>query len=73
MQYTDTTDVSEWDGLEVYVSGDGGANYNLAYKKTGNQLKTIVPAQGGSFTATPGSANKMENRKNKLNALHHCR
>ena len=49
----DVTDVSEWDGLEVYVSGDGGSTYNLAYKKTGNQLKTIVPAQTDPFVATP--------------------
>ena len=49
----DVTDVSVWDGLEVYVSGDGGVTFNLAYKKTGNQLKTIVPAQTDPFVATP--------------------
>lgn len=48
----DAVDVSTWDGLEVYVSGDGGANYSLAYKKTGNQLKTITAAQTGSFAPT---------------------
>ena len=43
----DAVDVSEWDGLEVYVSGDGGFSYNLVYKKTGNQLKTMVEAETG--------------------------
>ncbi len=47
----DTVDVSIWDGLEVYVSGDGGATYHLAYKKSGNQLKTIAAPQKTSFTA----------------------
>ncbi|HEY7162114.1 MAG TPA: choice-of-anchor J domain-containing protein, partial [Acidobacteriota bacterium] len=37
----DAIDVSEWDGLEVYVSGDGGKNYHLVYKKTGAQLGTV--------------------------------
>jgi hypothetical protein len=36
----DTVDVSTWDGLEVYVSGDGGKTYHLVYKKTGKQLRT---------------------------------
>ncbi len=54
----DDVDVSVWDGLEVYVSGNGGVTYNLAYKKTGNQLKTIIPAQTGSFTATPAQATR---------------
>ena len=36
----DTVDVSTWDGLEVYVSGDGGKTYHLVYKKTGKELKT---------------------------------
>ncbi len=49
----DTVDVSQWDGLEVYVSGDGGITYNLAYKKTGNKLKTYVPALTTSFAAAP--------------------
>ncbi|RYF80112.1 MAG: hypothetical protein EON98_13835, partial [Chitinophagaceae bacterium] len=43
---------------EVYVSGDGGRNYTLAYKKTGNQLKTITAAQTTSFTATPAQADR---------------
>ena len=54
----DAVDVSTWDGLEVYVSGDGGVNYNLAYKKTGNQLKTIAAAQTGSFTPTPAQPDR---------------
>ena len=47
------TDVSAWDGLEVYISNNGGETYRLAYKKTGNQLKTISAAQSGSFSAPP--------------------
>ncbi|HEY1871628.1 MAG TPA: choice-of-anchor J domain-containing protein, partial [Chitinophagaceae bacterium] len=46
----DAIDVSSWDGLEVYVSGDGGKTYNLVYKKTGNQLAT-APVTTDSFTA----------------------
>ncbi len=53
----DTVDVSTWDGLEVYVSGDGGKTYNLAYKKSGNQL-TTVSATGDSFSATPSESSK---------------
>ena len=49
----DNVDVSTWDGIEVYVSGDGGLTYNMAYKKTGAFLKTIDAAQTGSFAATP--------------------
>lgn len=50
----DTMDVSVWDGLEVYVSGNGGASYQLAYKKTGDQLRTMKAAQKKTFTALPG-------------------
>ncbi|MEO5685113.1 MAG: choice-of-anchor J domain-containing protein [Chitinophagaceae bacterium] len=49
----DNVDVSTWDGLEIYVSGDGGINYTRAYKKTGIFLKTIDAAQTTNFTATP--------------------
>ena len=49
----DTADVSVWDGLEVYVSADGGLSYQLAYKKTGDQLRTVVAAQQKSFVALP--------------------
>ena len=49
----DTVDVSIWDGLEVYVSGDGGMTYQLAYKKSGSQLRTIAAAQTSTFTALP--------------------
>ena len=46
----DSVDVSTWDGLEVYVSGDGGKTYHLVYKKTGKQLKT-APVTTIPFTA----------------------
>ena len=45
----DDVDVSTWDGLEVYVSGDEGVTYNLAYKKTGNQLKTLEGCRSGTL------------------------
>ena len=48
----DAVDVSAWDGVEVYVSGDGGVTYNRAYKKTGIFLQTVAP-QTSAFTATP--------------------
>jgi Secretion system C-terminal sorting domain/Pregnancy-associated plasma protein-A/CARDB len=48
----DNIDVSSWDGLEVFVSGDGGKTYNLAYKKSGNQLTTVA-ATTNRFAATP--------------------
>jgi hypothetical protein len=47
---SDTVDVSAWDGLEVYVSGDGGKTYHLLYKKTGKQLRT-APATTIPFSA----------------------
>src|SRR5205814_1340168 len=47
----DAVDVSAWDGLEVYISGDGGITYKLAYKKSGNQLTTVT-ARTSSFSAT---------------------
>ena len=50
----DTVDVSTWDGLEVYVSGDGGKTYHLAYKKTGKQLKT-APVTTIPFVASQHS------------------
>jgi len=53
----DNVDVSTWDGLEVYISGNGGKSYRLAYKKTGNAL-TTVPATTDAFTATPAEPNK---------------
>ncbi|MEP6950969.1 MAG: choice-of-anchor J domain-containing protein [Ginsengibacter sp.] len=62
----DVTDVSEWDGLEVYVSADGGITYNLAYKKTGNQLKTMVAADGDPFTAAPGQTDLWRTEKINL-------
>src|SRR4030095_16838639 len=50
----DSVDVSAWDGLEVYVSGDGGKTYHLVYKKTGKQLKT-APITQIAFIATQPS------------------
>ena len=47
------TDVSEWDGLEILVSGDEGSTYNLVYKKTGDKLRTISTVQTAPFVATP--------------------
>jgi hypothetical protein len=49
----DSTDPSGWDGLEVYVSGDGGINYQLAYKKTGNYLQTAPAATLAAFAPLP--------------------
>jgi len=56
----DATDVSEWDGLEVYVSGDGGKSYHLVYKKTGPQLGT-VPINTNPFSAFDPSQWRDEN------------
>ena len=53
----DDVDVSTWDGLEVYVSGNGGKTYSLAYKKTGIHL-TTVPATTDAFTASPAEPTK---------------
>ena len=53
----DATDVSTWDGLEVYVSGDGGKSYILVYKKTGLQLAT-APVTTDSFSAAPSEPSK---------------
>ncbi|MFS8082696.1 MAG: choice-of-anchor J domain-containing protein, partial [Ginsengibacter sp.] len=61
----DIVDVSIWDGLEVYGSADGGIHYQLLYKKTGNQLKTVTAAVTGSFTALPTSPEKW--RRDSIN------
>ncbi len=53
----DAVDVSTWDGLEVYVSGDGGKTYNLVYKKSGMQLAT-APVTIDTFIATPSEPSK---------------
>ncbi|HMG67611.1 MAG TPA: choice-of-anchor J domain-containing protein, partial [Chitinophagaceae bacterium] len=53
----DGVDVSTWDGLEVYVSGNGGISYNLVYKKSGDQLATS-PVTTDTFTATPSEPSK---------------
>lgn len=54
-------DVSLWDGLEIYISNDGGLHYDLAYKKTGNQLKTTTAAVTNSYTAPPSSPGNWRN------------
>ena len=65
----DGIDVSVWDGLEVYISGDGGANYHLAYKKTGDQLKFNAswPSQTSITESLPSKpevdASSMQRRK----------
>jgi len=56
----DNIDVSSWDGLEVYISGDGGFTYTMAYKKTGTQL-TTVPATTNPFSATPLQTDRWRN------------
>jgi hypothetical protein len=53
----DTVDVSAWDGLEVYVSGDGGRTYHLVYKKTGKHLATASPTTI-AFSAPPAQPGK---------------
>ena len=53
----DAVDVSTWDGLEIYVSGDGGKTYSLAYKKSGNQLAT-APVTTDTFTAAPSQQSR---------------
>jgi hypothetical protein len=55
------TDVSVWDGLEIYVSNDGGSSYHLAYKKTGSFLKSVATAQTSEFIALPSSPEKWRN------------
>ncbi len=49
----DIKDVSHWDGLEVYISNNGGSSYDLAYKKTGNYLKSTSAPLTSAFTAPP--------------------
>ncbi|HET9823718.1 MAG TPA: choice-of-anchor J domain-containing protein [Chitinophagaceae bacterium] len=53
----DNLDVSTWDGLEVYVSGDGGQSYHLVYKKSGKQLAT-APVTTLAFIAPPSEPGK---------------
>ena len=53
----DTIDVSTWDGLEVYVSGNGGKSYQLVYKKTGKHLATSSPTRI-AFSAPPSQPGK---------------
>lgn len=51
----DNRDVSEWDGLEIYLSNNDGVTYQLIYKKTGNDLKTVPGKLTTAFTAPPSS------------------
>jgi hypothetical protein len=53
----DTVDVSSWDGLDIYVSGDGGRTYHLVYKKTGKYLATSSPTSI-AFSAPPSQPGK---------------
>ncbi len=50
--------VATWDGLEVYISNDMGRSYQLAFKKTGDFLKTINSSQTTSFQALPTNPEK---------------
>jgi hypothetical protein len=43
-----SNNVPDWDGLEVYVSNDGGFSYKMVYKKTGNFLRTIPAVTGNT-------------------------
>lgn len=61
----DVKNVSLWDGLEVYVSNDGGKFYHLAYKKTGAQLMTVKAAVTSAFSAPPTDPTKW--RKESVN------
>lgn len=54
----DDKDVSIWDGLEIYLSNDNGINYQLIYKKTGNDLKTVAGKLTSAFEAPPTSPEK---------------
>jgi hypothetical protein len=49
----DSVNVSVWDGLEVYVSGNGGLTFTRAYKKTGTALSTVPGPVTTIFSATP--------------------
>ena len=62
MHAPDALDVSTWDGLEVYVSGDGGKTYHLVYKKTGKQL-TTAPVTTIPFIASPSQHRNGETKQ----------
>lgn len=51
----DEKDVSVWDGLEIYLSNDGGATYKMIYKKTGDFLRSVLGNMTTSFSAPPSS------------------
>lgn len=65
------TDVSTWDGLEIYVSNDRGRNYQLAYKKTGKYLSSVDKEQKVAFT--PGLRHDAEWRRETLNLTPYLR
>ncbi|MEP6615903.1 MAG: choice-of-anchor J domain-containing protein [Ginsengibacter sp.] len=54
----------DWDGLEVYISADGGRNYKLVYKKVSFELKTVPGFVTTSFD--PGTT-KLKWRKETVN------
>lgn len=62
----DLTDVSAWDGLEVYVSGDNGLSYSEVFKKTGTALKTVEGPQTDAFVATPAQPERWRTEKINL-------
>lgn len=62
----DSTDPSRWDGLEVYVSANGGVTYNLVYKKTGDYLQTAAAASAAPFIALPTEPNKWRTERINL-------
>ncbi|MEO6686551.1 MAG: choice-of-anchor J domain-containing protein, partial [Dyadobacter sp.] len=62
----DLVDVSVWDGLEVYVSNNGGISYDLAFKKTGKDLRTVSAAQTSAFVALPSTLEKWRQEKVNL-------
>jgi Pregnancy-associated plasma protein-A/Secretion system C-terminal sorting domain len=54
-----SNNVYDWDGLEVYVSNDGGYSYKMIYKKTGNFLRTIPTVTGNTaFVASPAQQDR---------------
>lgn len=58
------TRTDSWDGLEIYVSNDGGVHYALAYKKVSDKLKTVPGSLTSSFN--PGT-NQAQWRSDTVN------
>jgi hypothetical protein len=62
-----SNNVYDWDGLEVYVSNDGGYTYKMVYKKTGNFLKTVsAPVTSSGFVATPSQTDRWRDEQVNL-------